>query len=117
MFLLYGVVELSNKLIDKLISLTAFFFAVCFVIHLIPDYIWRCTLWPEDSVFGIIPIILMSVASVLLFLDLFPLKIKLVQNKYWVFFAAIGIAPSLPHVLVGFPLLISYLIGRFADFF
>jgi hypothetical protein len=94
------VVQLIQKLIDKLFTLTAFISAVCLTVHYTPAALIKRTysFWSADIVYLLFP--LMTLASaVLLLLDLFSLKIEIVQRKVWMFFAAVGIAPILPLAL------------------
>ena len=43
----------------------------------------------------------MFVTAVFLLLDLFSAKFKFVQDKVWIYFAAVGILPCLPFALFG----------------
>lgn len=101
--------------IDKFLTLTALIFAVCLIIHLIGRYLWQRVLWSDISVFTMLQIILMFIASILLLLDFFSVKIKPVQNKYWSIFAAFGCFPLMPYAALGFPLMIIYLVGKIAE--
>jgi hypothetical protein len=96
------VVQLIKKLIDKLFTLTAFISAVCLAVHYTPAALIKGTysFWSDDIVYLLFP--LMTLASaVLLLLDLFSLKIEIVQRKVWMIFAAIGVVPILPLALFG----------------
>lgn len=90
-----------KKLINKLFTLTAFIAAVCLAIHYTPTFLITGNMDSVDNMpFRIIALLftlLMLVSAVLLLLDLFSLKIKIVQNKVWMFFAAIGVVPILPY--------------------
>jgi len=60
--------------------------------------------------------LVMLASAVLLLLDLFSLKIKIVQNQIWKIFAAIGVIPILPLALFGFiflPSLFFWIYSRF----
>ena len=61
----------------------------------------------------------MLASAILLLLDVFSLKIKIVQNQVWMFFAAIGVIPILPIVsfgLIMFVFDIIYYIKHFFEF-
>jgi hypothetical protein len=62
-------------------------------------------------VMQIIFCIALIVTAVLLLLDLFSAKFKLVQNKVWIYFAAIGILPCIPLALFGALILGNVLLG------
>lgn len=86
-----------KKLIDKFFTLTAFISVACLTIHYTPAALIKRTysFWSDDIVYLLFP--LMTLASaVLLLLDLFSLKIEIVQRKVWMIFAAIGVVPILP---------------------
>lgn len=96
--MLYGVVQLI-KLINKFFTLTAIISTACLSIHAAPihpdekDFTFICI------VFWVVQIVMFlatSIASILLTLELFSFKNEFVQNKSWMIFAAIGIAPIFP---------------------
>ena len=91
-----------KKLIDKFFTLTAFISVACLTVHYTPAALIKRTysFWSADIVYLLFP--LMTLASaVLLLLDLFSLKIEIVQRKVWMIFAAIGVVPILPLALFG----------------
>jgi hypothetical protein len=95
------VVQLIKKLIDKFFTLTAFISAACLTVHYTPTALIKgiYSFWSDDIIYLLFP--LMTLASaILLLLDLFSLKIEVVQRKVWMFFAAIGFAPILPIALI-----------------
>ena len=111
-----------KKLIDKFFTLTAFISVACLTVHYTPAALIKRTysFWSDDIVYLLFP--LMTLASaVLLLLDLFSLKIEIVQRKVWMIFAAIGFAPILilPIALFGliwFVFFTFYYINQFFDF-
>jgi hypothetical protein len=94
------VVQLIQKLIDKLFTLTAFISAVCLTVHYTPSAFIKGTysFWSDDVLLLLFPLMTL-ISAILLLLDLFSLKFKVVQRKVWMFFAAVGIAPILPLAL------------------
>lgn len=96
-----------KKLIEKFFTLTAFISAVCLAVHYVPtsmifvgnrlDFIADRPLFLIALLFSLV----MLASAVLLLLDLFSLKIKIVQNQIWKIFAAIGVVPILPFALFG----------------
>jgi hypothetical protein len=94
------VVQLIQKLIDKLFTLTAFISAVCMTVHYTPAALIKGTysFWSDNVVYLLFPLMTL-ISAILLLLDLFSLKIEIVQRKVWMFFAAVGIAPILPLAL------------------
>jgi hypothetical protein len=94
------VVQLIQKLIDKLFTLTAFISAVCLTVHYTPAALIKGTysFWSDNVVYLLFPLMTL-ISAILLLLDLFSLKIEIVQRKVWMFFAAVGIAPILPLAL------------------
>ena len=109
-----------KKLIDKFFTLTAFISVACLTVHYTPAALIKRTysFWSADIVYLLFP--LMTLASaVLLLLDLFSLKIEIVQRKVWMFFAAIGVIPILPLALfrlILFVFDIIYYIKHFFEF-
>lgn len=109
-----------KKLINKLFTLTAFISAVCLAVHYTLAALIKGTysFWSDDIVYLLFP--LMTLASaVLLLLDLFSLKIEIVQRKVWMFFAVIGVIPILPLALfrlILFVFDIIYYIKHFFEF-
>lgn len=89
-----------QKLIDKLFTLTAFISAVCLTVHYTPAALIKGTysFWSDNVVYLLFPLMTL-ISAILLLLDLFSLKIEIVQRKVWMFFAAVGIAPILPLAL------------------
>ena len=85
---------------DKLFTLTAFISAVCLTVHYTPAALIKGTysFWSDNVVYLLFPLMTL-ISAVLLLLDLFSLKIEIVQRKVWMFFAAVGIAPILPLAL------------------
>ena len=61
--------------------------------------------------------LVMLASAILLLLDLFSLKIKIVQNQVWKIFAAIGIIPILPYALFGLILFVFDIIYYIKHFF
>ena len=102
------MVQLIKKLIEKFFTLTAFISAVCLAVRYVPtsmifvgnrlDFIADRPLFLIALLFSLV----MLASAVLLLLDLFSLKIKIVQNQIWKIFAAIGVIPILPLALFGF---------------
>ena len=93
------MVQLIFKLFDKLFTLLAFVSAVCLAVHFFPLHCGDIVNNLADFwsfVMQIIFCIALIVTAVLLLLDLFSAKFKLVQNKVWIYFAAIGILPCIP---------------------
>ena len=96
-----------KKLIEKIFTLTAFISAACLAVHYAPtsmifegnrlDFIADRPLFLIALLFSLV----MLASAVLLLLDLFSLKIKIVQNQIWKIFAAIGVIPILPFALFG----------------
>ena len=67
-------------------------------------------------VMQIIFCIALIVTAVLLLLDLFSAKFKFVQDKVWIYFAAVGIFPCLPFALFGVLALVHVLLyGLFGE--
>jgi hypothetical protein len=94
------VVQLIQKLIDKFFTLTAFVSAACLTVHYTPSAFIKGTysFWSDDVLLLLFPLMTL-ISAILLLLDLFSLKIEIVQRKVWMFFAAVGIAPILPLAL------------------
>ena len=114
-----------KKLIEKLFTLTAFISAVCLAVHYAPtsiifvgnrlDFIADTPLLLIALLFSLV----MLASAILLLLDLFSLKIKIVQNQVWKIFAAIGVIPILPIASFGLILFmfdIIYYIKHFFEF-
>lgn len=91
-----------KKLMDKLFTLTAFISAVCLTVHYTPSAFIKGTysFWSDDVLLLLFPLMTL-ISAILLLLDLFSLKFKIVQRKVWMVFAAIGTAPILPLALFG----------------
>ena len=91
------MVQLIKKLIDKFFTLTAFISVACLTVHYTPAALIKGTysFWSDYIVLLLFPLV-MLVSAILLLLDLFSLKIEVVQNQVWKIFAAIGIVPILP---------------------
>ena len=109
-----------KKLIDKFFTLTAFISAVCLAVHYAPTSI----IFVDNSLDSVAerPIellfsLVMLASAVLLLLDVFLLKIKIVQNQVWKIFAAIGIIPILPYALFGLILFVFDIIYYIKTFF
>jgi hypothetical protein len=94
------VVQLIQKLIDKFFTLTAFISVACLTVHYTPAALIKGTysFWSDNVVYLLFPLMTL-ISAILLLLDLFSLKIEIVQRKVWMFFAAVGIAPILPLAL------------------
>ena len=92
-----------KKLMDKLFTLTAFISAVCLTVHYTPAALIKGTysFWSDNVVYLLFPLMTMA-SAILLLLDLFSLKIEIVQRKVWMIFAAVGVIPILPFALLGF---------------
>ncbi|WP_405324395.1 hypothetical protein [Fibrobacter sp.] len=107
-----------KKLIDKLFTLTAFISAVCLAVHYTPAALIKGTynFWSDNVVFLLFPLV-MLVSAVLLLLDLFSLKIEIVQRKVWMIFAAIGIVPILPIASFGLIFFVFGIIEYIKQFF
>lgn len=108
------MVQLIFKLFDKLFTLLAFVSAVCLAVHFLPLHCGDIVNNLADFwsfVMQIIFCIALIVTAVLLLLDLFSAKFKLVQNKVWIYFAAIGILPCIPLALFGAFILGNVLLG------
>ena len=109
-----------KKLIEKFFTLTAFISAVCLAVHYAPtsmifvgnrlDFIAER---PIELLFSLV----MLASAVLLLLDLFSLKIKIVQNQVWKIFAAIGVIPILPIAPFGLILFVFDIIYYIKHFF
>ena len=109
-----------KKLIDKFFTLTAFISVACLTVHYTPAALIKGTysFWSDDIVLLLFPLV-MLVSAILLLLDLFSLKIKIVQRKVWMIFAAIGVVPILPLALfrlILFVFDIIYYIKQFFEF-
>ncbi|WP_097020006.1 hypothetical protein [Fibrobacter sp. UWB16] len=107
-----------KKLIDKLFTLTAFISAVCLAVHYTPAALIKGTysFWSDYIVLLLFPLV-MLVSAILLLLDLFSLKIEVVQRKVWMFFAAIGVVPILPIASFGLILFVFDIIYYIKHFF
>ena len=92
-----------KKLMDKLFTLTAFISAVCLTVHYTPAALIKGTysFWSDNVVYLLFPLMTL-ISAILLLLDLFSLKIEVVQRKVWMIFAAVGVIPILPFALFGF---------------
>ena len=91
-----------KKLIEKFFTLTAFISAVCLTVHYTPAALIKGTysFWSDNVVYLLFPLMTL-ISAILLLLDLFSLKIEIVQRRVWMVFAAIGTAPILPFALFG----------------
>lgn len=107
-----------KKLIDKLFTLTAFISAACLTVHYTPIALIEETysFWSDDIVLLLFPLV-MLVSAILLLLDLFSLKIEVVQRKVWMIFAAIGVVPILPLALFRLILFVLGIIDYIKQFF
>ena len=92
-----------QKLIDKFFTLTAFVSAACLTVHYTPSAFIKGTysFWSDDVLLLLFPLMTL-ISAILLLLDLFSLKIEIVQRKVWMIFAAVGVIPILPFALFGF---------------
>ncbi|MBR4916245.1 MAG: hypothetical protein IKZ45_04105 [Fibrobacter sp.] len=92
-----------KKLMDKLFTLTAFISAACLTVHYTPAALIKGTysFWSDNVVYLLFPLMTL-ISAILLLLDLFSLKIEIVQRKVWMIFAAVGVIPILPFALFGF---------------
>ena len=94
-----------KKLIEKFFTLTAFISAVCLAVHYAPTsmiFVGNRLDFIADTPLVLIAFLLslmMLASAILLLLDLFSQKFKVVQRKVWMVFAAIGTAPILPIAL------------------
>ena len=61
--------------------------------------------------------LVMLASAILLLLDVFSLKIKIVQNQVWKIFAAIGVIPILPIASFGLILFVFDIIYYIKHFF
>ena len=97
------MVQLIKKLMDKLFTLTAFISAVCLTVHYTPAALIKgiYSFWSDDVLLLLFPLMTMA-SAILLLLDLFSLKIEIVQRKVWMIFAAVGVIPILPFALFVF---------------
>ena len=120
MCLLCGVVELMNKFLDKVLTLAAFVSVTSLSVHYAPLYLWELKQINDPPTFFIILQILffliMSSASILLFLELFSVKIKPVRNNVWTIFAIVGIAPIMPYACFGALILVVFVIAKIGEF-
>ena len=107
-----------KKLINIFFTLTAFISAVCLAVHYTLAALIKGTysFWSDDIVLLLFPLV-MLVSAILLLLDLFSLKIEIVQRKVWMFFAAIGVIPILPLALFGLILFVLGIIDYIKQFF
>jgi len=116
---------LIKKLIEKFFTLTAFISAACLAVHYAPtsmifvgnrlDFIADRPLLLIALLFSLVTL----ASAILLLLDVFSLKIKIVQNQVWKIFAAIGVIPILPIAsfgLIWFVFFTFYYINQFFDF-
>ena len=100
-------IEEFKKLIEKFFTLTAFISAACLAVHYAPTsmiFVGNRLDFIADRPLVLIALLLslvMLASAILLLLDLFSLKIEIVQRKVWMIFAAIGTAPILPFALFG----------------
>ncbi|WP_073114228.1 hypothetical protein [Fibrobacter sp. UWCM] len=92
-----------QKLIDKFFTLTAFVSAACLTVHYTPSAFIKGTysFWSDDVLLLLFPLMTL-ISAILLLLDLFSLKIEIVQRKVWMIFAAVGVIPIMPFALFGF---------------
>ena len=94
-----------KKLIEKFFTLTAFISAVCLAVHYAPTsmiFVGNRLDFIADTPLVLIAFLLslmMLASAILLLLDMFSQKFKVVQRKAWMVFAAIGTAPILPLAL------------------
>lgn len=114
-----------KKLTEKFFTLTAFISAACLAVHYAPTsiiFVGNRLDFIADRPLGLISFLLslmMLASAILLLLDMFSQKFKVVQRKAWMVFAAIGTAPILPLALFGliwFVFFTFYYINRFFDF-
>ena len=96
-----------KKLIEKFFTLTAFISAVCLAVHYAPTsmiFVGNRLDFIADTPLVLIAFLLslmMLASAILLLLDMFSQKFKVVQRKAWMVFAAIGVIPILPFALFG----------------
>lgn len=112
-----------KKLINIFFTLTAFISAVCLAVHYAPtsmifvdnslDSVSDRPLFLIALLFSLV----MLASAVLLLLDVFSLKIKIVQNQVWKIFAAIGVIPILPIASFGLILFVFGIIYYIKHFF
>lgn len=114
-----------KKLIEKFFTLTAFISAACLAVHYAPTsiiFVGNRLDFIADRPLVLIALLLslvMLASAILLLLDLFSQKFKVVQRKVWMIFAAIGVVPILPFAsfgLIWFVLFTFYCINLFFDF-
>ena len=97
-----------KKLIEKIFTLTAFISAACLAVHYAPTSMIfegnRLDFIADRPLFliALLLSLVMLASAILLLLDLFSQKFKVVQRKVWMFFAAVGVIPILPFALFGF---------------
>ncbi len=109
-----------QKLIDKFFTLTAFVSAACLTVHYTPSAFIKGTysFWSDDVLLLLFPLMTL-ISAILLLLDLFSQKFKVVQRKAWMVFAAIGVIPILPFALFGliwFVIFAFYCINQIFEF-
>ncbi|MBR6449234.1 MAG: hypothetical protein IKS96_04720 [Fibrobacter sp.] len=109
-----------NKFLDKVLTLAAFVSVTSLSVHYAPLYLWELKQINDPPTFFIILQILffliMSSASILLFLELFSVKIKPVRNNVWTIFAIVGIAPIMPYACFGALILVVFVIAKIGEF-
>ena len=112
-----------KKLIEKIFTLTAFISAACLAVHYAPTSMIfegnRLDFIADRPLFliALLLSLVMLASAILLLLDVFSLKIKIVQNQVWKIFAAIGIIPILPYALFGLILFVFDIIYYIKTFF
>ena len=112
-----------KKLIEKIFTLTAFISAVCLTVHYAPTsmiFVGNRLDFIADTPLVLIAFLLslmMLASAILLLLDMFSQKFKVVQNQIWKIFAAIGVIPILPLALFGLILFVPGIIDYIKQFF
>lgn len=109
-----------KKLINIFFTLTAFISAVCLAVHYAPtsmifvdNSLDSVSDRPDALLFSLVTL----ASAILLLLDVFSLKIKIVQNQVWKIFAAIGVIPILPIASFGLILFVFDIIYYIKHFF
>ena len=120
MCLLCGVVKLINKIVDKFLTLIALISTTCLAVHAFPIHFFESVLSSKPLnevpvyflIAQIIIFLALSVASILLLLELFSENLKLVQSKVWIVFAVVGVLPFVPFAAMGAFMLLFVVIAK-----
>ena len=112
-----------KKLIEKFFTLTAFISAVCLTVYYAPTsmiFVGNRLDFIADTPLVLIAFLLslmMLASAILLLLDMFSQKFKVVQRKALKIFAAIGVVPILPIASFGLILFVFDIIYYIKHFF